>query len=283
MNDLVIRQMTEDDESFFLELISLTGWGNTADDLGRMLHYEPLGCFVTVLDGADAGIVASTDYGEVGWIGNLMVLPERRGRGIGAALMRRAMCHLLDSGVHSIRLDAVEKAIPLYERLGFRTEFGSLRFTGTGKPTQVKGTEEMKASDMGEVVELDTRFFGASRERMLGRVQGDFPGLCYVARAASRIVGFIMSKPSDVSVRIGPWICEPGRPDLAESLLRRLMGEVRGENLWIGVPEENQASVKILKENGFESLPTSLRMCYGRCEPMGDAAGRFSIGAADKG
>jgi len=283
MNDLVMRQMTEDDGGFFLELISLTGWGNTAEDLCRMLYYEPRGCFVAVLDGVDAGMVASTGYGEVGWIGNLVVLPECRGSGIGAGLMRRAMRHLLDSGVSTIRLDSVEKAIPLYERLGFRAEFGSLRFTGTGEPSKVKGTEAMKPSDLGDVVELDMRFFGAPRERVLRRVQGDFPELCFVTRESSRIVGFIMAKPSDVSVRIGPWICDPSRPDLAEDLLRRLIGEVRGEKMWIGVPEENQASVRILRDNGFESLPTSLRMCYGRCEPMGDVAGRFSIGAADKG
>ncbi|UCD44173.1 MAG: GNAT family N-acetyltransferase [Candidatus Bathyarchaeota archaeon] len=283
MNDLVIRQMTEDDEGFFLELISLTGWGNTAEDLRRILYYEPRGCFVAVLDDVDTGMVASTGYGEVGWIGNLVVLTERRGGGVGAMLMRRAMRHLLDSGASSIRLDAVEKAIPLYERLGFRVEFESLRFTGTGEPAQVEGIEAMKASDLGEVVELDRRFFGAPRERMLIRVQGDFPGLCFVARESSRIVGFIMAKPSDVSVRIGPWICDPGRPDLAEALLRRLMGEATGEKLWVGVPEKNRASVRILRDNGFGSLPTSLRMCYGRCEPMGEVAGRFSIGAADKG
>ena len=61
--------MTLDDEGFFLELIALTGWGNTAADYRRMLHYEPGGCFVATIEGARVGMVNSTLYGEAGWPG----------------------------------------------------------------------------------------------------------------------------------------------------------------------------------------------------------------------
>ena len=275
--------MAEGDLSFCLGLMRLTGWGNTADDLRRMMSYEPGGCFIASLDGEDVGMVGSISYGRVGWVGDLIVLPDHRGRRIGASLVRRALRHLEGSGVVSVRLDSVEKAIPLYRRLGFREEYPSLRFTGIGRSSRASGVERMNQADLAEVSELDERYFGAPRERVLGRVLHDFPDLCHVARVGSRISGYIMAKVGEGSHKIGPWICDPREPGLAEALLRRIMDEADGESLWVGVPGGNLASVEILKSNGFGSLPTSTRMCLGDCAPMGDVRGVFGIGAADKG
>jgi len=283
MSGVRIRRMTTGDLGFCLKLMRMTGWGNTSDDLRRMLSYEPDGCFIASLDGADVGMVGSTSYGDVGWVGNLVVLPQHRGLGIGASLMRSAIQHLKDAGVSSIRLDSVAKAIPLYRRLGFSEEYLSLRFTGVGKSCDVTGVEAMLQADLPDVLELDGRFFGASRARMISRVLRYFPELCYVARIGSRMVGYIMAKEGEGLLKIGPWICEPGRPGVAEALLQKIMDEAAGGKLWVGVPEWNKASVEILGSNGFEGLPSSTRMCRGDRTPMGDVRGVFGIGAADKG
>ena len=278
-----IRPMTLDDEGFFLELIALTGWGNTAADFRRMLHYEPGGCFLAAMEGARVGMVNSTLYGEAGWIGNLVVHPHHRGRGTGEALMRHAMAHLADSGASSIRLDAVQKAIPLYERLGFKARHWSLRFSGLGRALDAPDVIKMTGRHLGDVVELDKAYFGLSRERVLRRVLEDFPGYCFAAVEDGVLKGFIMAKAGESNIRIGPWICEPARSDLAEALLRRLMTVSTGEKLWIGIPEGNQKSVEIVRSHGFEDLQSSLRMCYGECPTLGDVRGRFSIGGPDKG
>lgn len=283
MSGVSIRRMTKGDLGFCVKLMRMTGWGITFDDLRRMLSYEPDGCFIASLDGADVGMVDSTSYGDVGWVGNLVVLPQHRGLGIGASLMRSAIQHLKDSGVGSIRLDSVSKAIPLYRRLGFTEEYLSLRFTGIGRSCDVTGVEVMLKADLPDVLELDGMFFGASRARMLSRVLHDFPGLCYVARTGSLVVGYIMAKEGEGLRKIGPWICEPGRPGVAEALLQKIMDESVGGKLWVGVPEGNKASVEILGSYGFEGLPSSTRMCHGDCTPIGDVRGVFGIGAADKG
>jgi GNAT superfamily N-acetyltransferase len=282
MVDAEIRAMTPEDLRLCVGLFGLVGWGNTADDVRRMLSYEPGGCFVATVGGVGVGIVASTSYGCVGFVGNLIVRPDQRGRGIGASLMRAAMTHLLDAGARSVRLDSVPRAVPLYRRLGFREEYPSLRFTGAGGRLPWEGVERMTPTDLPGVLELDRRFFGAHRGRILERVLRDFPGLCFVAREES-IVGYIMAKAGEGVYRIGPWICEPRRPEVAESLLHRLMSEVDGQRLWAGVPGVNEASAEMLKGNGFDGLPSSLRMCYGECVPMGDPRGIFGVGAPDKG
>jgi ribosomal protein S18 acetylase RimI-like enzyme len=275
--------MTIGDLDFCLEMFRITGWGNTIDDILRMIFYEPGSCFVVSMDEEDVGMVGSIRYGEVGYMGNLIVLPSHRGQGIGAALMKEAIEHFLESGVKSIRLDAVPKAIPLYERLGFREESLSLRFTGFAIETGSTGCERMMESDLSDVVGFDLRFFGAPRGRVLRRVHADFPSLCFVARKGSRLVGFIMAKHGEGRTRVGPWICVPDEPGIAEKLLHRLMNEVAGSTLWVGVPERNRGSVEILERNGFISSPSSHRMCYGKCDEIGIVEGIFGVGGPDKG
>jgi predicted N-acetyltransferase YhbS len=274
--------MTVGDLEFCLEMFRITGWGNTADDVLRMISYEPGGCFVASMDGEDVGMVGSIGYGEMGYLGNLIVRPEHRGRGIGATFINTAMEHLLDSGVKSIRLDAVPKGVPLYERLGFRVEGLSLRFTGLATETGSTGCGRMMESDLPEVSDLDLRLFGAPRGRVLRRVHADFPGLCFVAREGSRLVGYIMAKEGEGRTRVGPWICEP-ESGVAEELLHRLMDEVLGSTLWAGVPEGNHGSVDILERNGFISGPSSHRMCHGECGETGIVEGIFGVGGPDKG
>jgi ribosomal protein S18 acetylase RimI-like enzyme len=283
MADLDLREMTSGDLDFCHEMFQITGWGNTADDVQRMLSYEPGGCFIANLDGEDVGIVGSISYGDVGYLGNLIVRPEHRGKGIGAALMNEAMGHLREKGVLSIRLDAVPKAIALYERLGFRCESLSLRFTGLASEKESKGCGRMMESDLLDVLGLDLRFFGAPRGRVLRRVYADFPELCFVAREGSKLKGFIMAKKGVGRIRIGPWICEPDEPGVAEKLLHSVMYKVEGRKLWVGVPGGNRGSVEILERNGFRSGPPSHRMCNDGCGETGIVEGIFSVGGPDKG
>ncbi|MBC8223919.1 GNAT family N-acetyltransferase [Candidatus Bathyarchaeota archaeon] len=283
MSSVDIREMTAGDLDFCLEMFRITGWGNTADDVLRMISYEPGGCFAASLGRGDVGMVGSIGYGEVGYLGNLIVRPEHRGKGIGVALMKEAMEHLLESGAKSIRLDAVPKAIPLYQRLGFREESLSLRFTGLASEKGSTGCERMIESDLPAVLSLDLSFFGAPRGRVLRRVYADFPTLCFVAREGPRLAGYIMAKEGEGRTRIGPWICEADEQGIAENLLHRLMDEVAGSTLWIGVPEGNQSSVEILERNGFISGPSSHRMCHGECGETGLVEGIFGVGGPDKG
>jgi len=283
MADVRFRTMTLTDVDFYCRLIDMTGWGLNEMDFERMLSYEPNGCFIVSLDGEDVGMVASFLYGEVGWIGNLVTLPEHRDRGVGAALMEKAIGRLCAEGAKSIRLDTVAKAIPLYKRLGFKPEYNSLRFRGTGQRHPASSVSRMRSEDIEEIEMLDESFFGADRGKMLRRVFRDFPDLCFASWRGGRIVGYVMAKRGVGIYRVGPWICEPGHPEAASSLLYALMNIATGEKIWVGVHEGNEASAKILKVNGFEQLPSSLRMCLGTCATVEDASGIFGIGAAEKG
>jgi predicted GNAT family N-acyltransferase len=58
----------------------------------------------------------------LGKIGRVAVLPQYRGRGIGAAIMRELVQLARDSGLEEVHLNAQSSATGFYERLGFRPE-----------------------------------------------------------------------------------------------------------------------------------------------------------------
>ena len=278
-----IRVMTRGDIDLVMRLQEMVGWGNTRADAERSLYYEPSGCFVASIDGVDVGMVNSFLYGEVGFIGNLIVLPETRGKGVGAALMSAAIERLTRDGAGTIHLDAVQKAIPLYERLGFKAEYWSLRYNGIATKAPHHSIEPMVKEDLEKVTTLDRRFFGLDRAQKLRRVQHDFPELCFKASKGGILHGFIMAKPGASNVRVGPWICDPKHAEYAEPLLNALSSKVDGRKLWLGIPEINKASVKVVSGKGFTQMPSSLRMSYGAHKKVEDTSGIFGIGASDKG
>lgn len=193
------------------------------------------------------------------------------------------MDYLGSKGNHAIRLDSVPRAVSLYERLGFRHEYRSLRYNGFSKARNVGRVRAMKTGDLDEVKKLDLECFVFDRGRVIERVHRDFPDLCFVAEESGEIRGYIMDKDGASSVRIGPWICKPADIQGAESLLQAVICARPGNAFWVGLPEGNRVSVEILENNGFTAGPSSYRMCYGRCNKVEDVSGVFGIGGPDKG
>jgi len=278
-----LRAMVPEDEGFFMQLMDMVGWGMTTGDYRRMLTFSPDGLFLASLEGEALGMVSTTSYGSIAWIGNLVVLPDSRGLGIGAILMQKAIDYLTEKGAKSIRLDGVPLAIPLYRRLGFKAEYWSLRYTGVGEGNEVIMTRPMELEDLDAVVALDKSVFQESRQEAIRYVYRNNPELAFTVWDGDELVGYIMAKRGKANVKIGPWICKLGYGEEAEELLHSVMNRVQGEDLWVGLPEGNVDGVIIMESNGFKSMQSSLRMCYGDCSVAENVQAIFGLGGPDKG
>ena len=84
-------------------------------------------------DGADVGYLFFERLGGVGYVRHVVVAPERRGHGLGAAMLRAAAAELRAAGCQrwclNVKPDNLA-AIRLYQRLGMRPAYSSvaLRF-----------------------------------------------------------------------------------------------------------------------------------------------------------
>lgn len=116
-------------------MVRAQGWANNALDIGdladrlRAQAGPGVPCtFVAVMDGACVG-TASLDAQDLPgredlspWLANVVVSDTARGRGIGAALVRRVETAAREAGVAELWL-YTRRARPLYLRLGWQDAF----------------------------------------------------------------------------------------------------------------------------------------------------------------
>src|SRR5207245_1169386 len=168
------------------------------------------GCFVAERQRRVVGVLTTTTYAGLAFLGAVIVAPELRGKGVGKEMMEAALAHLRKIGVRTVRLNAYLNAIPFYERLGFHGEYEVIRWHGpAGAGEQVRGVRPIRTADLTGLGQMDAKYFGANRRILLDRLAEEFSGTFLVAERRSRLRGFIVGNPSGESCEIGPWVVEP--------------------------------------------------------------------------
>ncbi len=129
-----IEPFRGDDIEPFLKLAAEEGWLAEPWEFEFLLTEFPQGCFTALDDsGAAAGYVTSLRHERSGWIGNLLVAEQFRGRGIGKALFRRSLDMLRSEGARTIWLTASKSGTPLYKKHGFSSIDSIVRWVGAGR------------------------------------------------------------------------------------------------------------------------------------------------------
>ena len=261
MSPPVIRSFTADDIEFAMEQTAREGWDPTREFFQLCLACDPDVCFIAEADGQRVGLITTTCYARTAWIGNLIVVPERRRRGIGERLMRHALGYLARRGVGTVRLDADPAGIPLYLRLGFVDEYESPRFRLAAAPAS-RGREARRVTpaDLPALVAFDWQHFGDQRAKLLERLYQQAHS-AYWLGGADRMYGYAFALPSRLGVRIGPWIA--AERAVAEQLLGALLYDLRGTPLILAVPGPNRDALELLANLGFARTSSCRRMVLG--------------------
>lgn len=282
-----IRLWSRLDIDYVAESIQREGWGHSRRDVERCWRWEPDGCFVAEADGRRVGHVFSIRYYKMGWIGLLIVDQKERGKGIGRTLMENAISHLQELGAETIRLEAVERAVPLYRLLGFKEEFDSLRFRKkidqkNKDPEMRAGVRPMQKSDVADIARFDSRRFGADRLRVLKRLYEDNPRLCFISEMRGNLCGYIMARKTRETRWVGPWISEDSEraEDLFHVCVRALEDETE---LRLGMPAPNRDGISLVEKIGFKLTGKSLRMVLCKHQVSAQTDGVYGIGGPEKG
>jgi len=279
-----IRRLEERDIDAAIALTDLEAWGYTREDFRRLLALSPDGCFVAERDGRMVGVLTTTTYEGLAFLGAVIVAPELRGKGVGKEMMEAALAHLRATGVRTVRLNAYLNAIPFYERLGFRREYEVIRWHSPAVPGgQVRGVRPIRTADLADLAHMDAKYFGASRRILLARLAEEFPATFLVAEHGGRLRGFIVGNPTGDSCEIGPWVVEPGSSGIAEDLYRALINSARTSEVAFSGPSQNQVLLEFVRKTPFKEVFRALRMWWGANEFPGDPAGIWAVGGLEKG
>jgi GNAT superfamily N-acetyltransferase len=115
---LLIRNIKPLDFNFIIGLAELENIRYSKKDLNRIIDFEPEGCFIALDGERRLGIITTITYGNVGWIGNLLVEKSTRRRGTGTNLVKEALEYMQKKDVKVPKLYCFPKRIPFYRRLG---------------------------------------------------------------------------------------------------------------------------------------------------------------------
>lgn len=123
---VVVRQVRSEPDRRAFQEICTAAYGSPpelADMIMPSLAFVLDPDMYWVLAEADGTAVAAGGYSRAGTtavVGGLATLPDHRGRGIGAAVMRALLAHARAAGCTAAVLRSGSQSVPLYERLGFR-------------------------------------------------------------------------------------------------------------------------------------------------------------------
>jgi len=93
-----------------------------------------------------------------------------------------------------------------------------------------------------------------------------------------------MGRKGEAGYKLGPWVCDPEKPEIAKELLMRFESKLKPETeIFVGVPAVNTTAVKILQKQGFVQYSKSIRMRFGKELESECAKGLFAIGGPMKG
>jgi GNAT superfamily N-acetyltransferase len=275
--------MIDDDTDFAVSLTDREGWGYLPTDFKRFMEIEPQGCFVALDNGAYAGIITTISYGDYAFVGSLIVHPGNRGKGIGEALLRRALDYLRGKNIRSIELDGTFPAVALYRRLGFKDKYLSLRFVRPGNqdscPEGIAWTTPAVDNWKTAILDMDQRLTGLNRGRLLSHIAAESRRSIYVHPSESPSGYARVYLRADNRLAIGPIIARDAATaaDLWDIILERY--DMRP--IAVGIPEMQRSAILVACRRGFLYRPPSLRMYLG--DKIDYESSVYAIVSADKG
>ena len=172
-----LRLMTYKDIPDSMRLKEIAGWNQTIADWQRFLSASPQGCFVAEHDGRAIGTVTTIIYEDrFAWIAQLsgrsrISRPRNRQESSRTAQFR----YLDTQNLACMKLDATPLGKPLYEKLGFETEYEIERWM-LKRPIGEKEAQS-KAVEIEDALRLDREIFGVGQERFIALFGRRGPGI----------------------------------------------------------------------------------------------------------
>jgi ribosomal protein S18 acetylase RimI-like enzyme len=254
---MIIDPFRRDDIADFLKLATAEFWVAEPWEFEFLLSEFTQGCFAARGDnGETAGFVTSLCHERSGWIGNLIVAEQFRGRGIGEALFRNALEALRLAGAQTIWLTASKMGKSMYEKQGFKSIDTIIRWSGVGRQSHhlyEEAHEEVEAS--ATIYRIDSSAWGDRRYGLLQATIGR-------GRLIRNESGFVVMQPCGESMQLGPFSAL--NSTAAESLLNEgLRTIVKGKKLYVDSPASNRSALRLFNRRGMRISGTNELMYAG--------------------
>ena len=266
-----------------VQLSAEAGWNQTVDDWRLMIrHGQGWGRFT------HGGQLAATTLllpyaARVAWLAMVLVAERHRHQGIASALMSQALQRCDELGL-TAGLDATPDGRRVYRPHGFQDLFGLQRLQCARprhRAVEVEGVSlrELGTIDTRRVIDLDAEVFGAARPEVIGYLRDAAPQRALVAKTAGRLVGFLLARPGQRALHLGP--ITASRTEIAQALVSRTLVGLKGP-IVIDVPDRQDRFQAWLASIGFLPVRPFTRMLRGIAD-FGDPKRTFAVAGPELG
>lgn len=218
-------------------------------------------------EGKVVGTATTINYeSRFAWIGMVLVDPDYRKQGIGTALLQKAIEHLGQSNIHTMKLDATPQGKPIYTKLGFAEEYEIVRWIlkrpagaiSTMPPSTGEPLDEIQRD---RVFHLDKELFGADRSFLLRSLSEEAAELATAVWENELLQGYAFGRRGLFADHLGPWMART-RP-AAENLLQSFLAKSSRETVFVDCLKSNSVAVELLRGYGFSPSRPLTRMVRG--------------------
>ncbi|MFT7120262.1 MAG: GNAT superfamily N-acetyltransferase [Neolewinella sp.] len=249
----VIRELQKQDIPG-LNTLPPTDWGFNYETFTEDFFSEDFYfAFVIILDDKVIGTGNLFLKGKIGWLANIIVHKEHRGKGLGSKMTRFLVDFSKEKGCDTQLLIATQLGGPVYQKLGFRkvTDYQCFDSETGYNFDYPKRIRDLKQSDLNSLYELDKYANGEDRAHLIGKFYET--GLGYF---------------DDENKLLGVYL-----PDFGRGLVLARNKKVGTELLKLKhsqqgrrtqLPVENQAGIDFLEKVGLKKGPKTSRMMLGK-------------------
>ncbi|MDL2405309.1 GNAT family N-acetyltransferase [Rhizobium calliandrae] len=264
-----VRAMRAGELELALEWARQEGWNPGVDDALAFWEADPSGFFIGAIGEVPVGCISVVRYGEsFAFLGLFIVHPEFRGQGYGKTLWNKGVAF---AGNRTIGLDGVATQQEYYRRNGFEVAYRTVRYGGIPEMSDV----DEGGIDVGPVKQ-------DKLEGLLRYDAGIFPGLRYsfltawcnapekrksfIVGSGRKIRGYGTIRRCFEGYKIGPLFANSA--DVASALLAKLLPEAKGRPVYLDVPAENAAAIRLAETFGLSPVFETARMYRGEAPEM---------------
>jgi GNAT superfamily N-acetyltransferase len=251
------------------ELSHSAHWNQNAADWRLMLDIGR-GWGIALGDGTLAASTLVLPYGRFAWVSMVLVLPSQRRQGYATRLLRIALDDLGKRGVTPI-LDATPAGRAVYVQEGFVDTWGFCRLqlrAVRATPERPANVRTLRKSDWPDLLALDLRAFGASREPLLRALAARLPQAALVFEGVAGLEGFVLGRDGREACQIGPLVARD--VGAARALLAAALAAVPPP-LYLDIVDREPGLVSWLETLGLEFQRPFTRMVRGARAAPGEA------------
>lgn len=256
-NNYIIRNASEKDLDFMIDLAAKEGWNPGLYDKKPFFAADPNGFFVGELNGEIISCVSGVKYEDKFAFGGFYIVKEEyRGMDYGIQMYNHVIEYI--NGL-CFGIDGVVAQQENYKKSGFVFAHNQMRYEGIGMKGKLQ-TEcmEIKNISIYDLVHFDKNIFKADRSSFLKEwiTMPESYGLAITNN--SLVTGYGIIRKCFKGYKIGPIFAED--KSIAEKLFLSLVEFADGKEVYLDIPETNKEGMAIQEKYDMKYVFETARM-----------------------